>query len=101
VANAFRAPFVLGDPDRLRAICDSAGIDDAKIVRRNGIVRFQSIASLVATERACVWTLGGMLDDQQFETLLTEAETALKPFADKNGAVLFDMPALIITARRA
>ncbi len=101
VADAFRAPFVLGDPDKLRRICAAAELGNAKIARHNGSVRFASIASLVSTERACVWTLGGMLDDGQFATLLREAEQALKPFADKDGTSVFDMPALIVTADKA
>lgn len=100
VGDAFRAPFVLGDPVRLRALCDSAGITDAKIAQHTESVCFASIKSLIAAERACVWTLGGMLDDAQFERLLREAEVGLKPFADRDGKVSFDMPALIITAGR-
>jgi hypothetical protein len=62
-------------------------------------VRFTSIAGLVSTERACVWTLGGMLDDAQFERLLAEAEAALAPFVTLDGTTEFAMPALLITAR--
>lgn len=100
VGNAFRAPFVLGDADDLRQIAAAAGIEDASIQERNGAVRFQSIAELVATERACVWTLGGILDQDQFDLLLRESEQALRPFADSDGMVSFDMPALILTARK-
>ncbi|NJM91972.1 MAG: methyltransferase domain-containing protein [Rhodospirillaceae bacterium] len=100
IADAFRAPFVLGDPERLRAICDEAGIADARITRHNGTVRFSSIKALVSTERACVWTLGGVLDESQFARLLKESEQALKPFVDASGGVTFDMPALIITATK-
>jgi ubiquinone/menaquinone biosynthesis C-methylase UbiE len=99
IADAFRAPFVLGDPERLLDLCRDAGIPDAKVMRHNGKIRFTSIASLVSTERACVWTLGGMLDDDQFARLLEEAATALQPFVARDGSVMFDMPALIITAR--
>jgi hypothetical protein len=98
VAEAFRAPFVLGDESRLRTLCAEAGIEDAKIARHSGSVRFPSIAALVSTERACVWTLGGVLDDSQFSTLLRAAEDALKAFTGRDGAVNFEMPALIITA---
>lgn len=101
VAEAFRAPFVLGDPGRLRAICGEAGIDGAELTRRNGVVRFPSIAALVSTERACVWTLGGLLDDDQFARLSKEVEPVLKPFASANGEIAFDMPALIVTAVKA
>ena len=100
-ADAFRAPFVLGDPERLLSICAAAGIVDAKVARHDGSVRFASIKALISTERACVWTLGGMLDDAQFTELLKEAERALQPFVATEGAITFAMPALIITARKA
>ncbi len=101
VASAFRAPFVLGDSERLLSLCASAGIFGAKVTRHDGVVRFASIRSLVSTERACVWTLGGLLDDEQFETLSAESERALQRFVGTDGALTFSMPALIITASRA
>jgi SAM-dependent methyltransferase len=100
IANAFRAPFVLGDRKLLRAICDDAGLPNADILQRNGVVRFPSIGALVATERACVWTLGGVLDEDQFARLNKEAEEALKPFAAADGRIAFDMPALIVAATK-
>jgi ubiquinone/menaquinone biosynthesis C-methylase UbiE len=101
IADAFRAPFILGDPERLLSLCAEAGIADAKVARRVGSVRFRSIKSLISTERACVWTLGGLLDDTQFIELLKEAEQALKPFVGTDGAILFEMPALMVTAVKA
>jgi SAM-dependent methyltransferase len=101
VGDAFRAPFSLGNAGRLREICNEAGVADAEVVRRNGKVRFQSIDGLVSTERACVWTLGGVLTDEHFERLLQESETALKPFVIDGGMIEFDMPSLIITARKS
>lgn len=101
VGDAFRAPFILGDADRLHAICREAGIVDAEVTQHSGMVRFKSIDALVSTERACVWTLGGVLDDNQFVRLLEESETALQPFATDRGAVEFDMPSLIVTAQKS
>ena len=100
IADAFRAPFVLGDPGQLLALCTAAGIANAQVRQHKGSVRFASIKTLVSTERACVWTLGGLLDDAQFEELLNEADAALKPFATTDGAIAFDMPALIVTASK-
>jgi len=100
VADAFRAPFALGDAARLSAICAGAGIGNARIMRHDGIVRFASIDALVSTERACVWTLGGLLDNAQFEQLLRESQTVLRPFVDAGGKVAFTMPALLISAGR-
>jgi ubiquinone/menaquinone biosynthesis C-methylase UbiE len=99
VGDAFRAPFVLGDADRLRAIARQAGIPDAEVKQHSGTVRFDSIGAMVSTERACVWTLGGVLSDDQFARLLQEAETELRPFVEPDGRVAFDMPSLILTAR--
>lgn len=100
VGNAFRAPFSLGDAGKLRDICDAAGLADAEVVQRNGKVRFASIDAMVSTERACAWTLGGVLSDGQFERLLKESEKALAPFTTGGGAVEFDMPTLIVQAQK-
>lgn len=100
VAEAFRAPFVCGDRDLLRAYAEQGGIPAAMVTRRDGTVRFDSIEALVATERACAWTLGGLLDERQFDKLLREAEESLQPFEAADGSIAFVMPALIITATR-
>ena len=100
VGNAFRAPFTLGDAERLMEICLQAGLVDAEIVQRNGQVHFKSIDAMVSTERACVWTLGGILSDNQFGRLLKESDKALVPFAAEDGTVEFDMPTLIIKAQK-
>ena len=43
VANAFRAPFVLGKADLIHGLCAEAGISGAKVKRISGTVRFASI----------------------------------------------------------
>jgi ubiquinone/menaquinone biosynthesis C-methylase UbiE len=101
VGDAFRAPFALGDAERLRALARDAGLPDADVRQHRGRVRFTSVEALVSAERACVWTLGGILDEDQFTRLLESAETELKPFASRDGSVDFDMPALVLTAGRA
>jgi ubiquinone/menaquinone biosynthesis C-methylase UbiE len=98
VADAFRAPFALGERGHLRSLCEQAGARNAQIARVDGTVRFKSIEQLVATERACVWTLGSLLDDARFDQLLEEAEESLQPFVTTDGRVAFKMPALVITA---
>jgi ubiquinone/menaquinone biosynthesis C-methylase UbiE len=101
VADAFCAPFVLGDSERLLSLCAAAGIFDAKVTRHQGEVHFASIRSLVSTERACVWTLGGLLDDEQFAILTAESERALQAYVGNDGTLTFSMPALIITTAKA
>ena len=100
VAAAFRAPFVLGDEVLLQRLCEEAGIGGAVVARHAGVVRFASIDALVSTERACAWTLGGLLDDAQFDSLLEESCIQLAPFVQPDGSVAFTMPALIISAQR-
>lgn len=100
IADSFRAPFALGDAGQLRSLCSQADIESAEVKQHNGKVRFASIASLISAERACVWTLGGLLDDAQFDRLMAEAEKSLQPFKGTDGSVVFDMLALIITATK-
>jgi SAM-dependent methyltransferase len=100
VGNAFRAPFALGDTEKLAGIAADAGIAGATVEERIGTVRFGSVTELVSTERACVWTLGGILDEAQFALLLSGAKEAFRPFTCRDGTVSFDMPALIVLARK-
>lgn len=100
VAEAFRAPFLLGDAEKLLSVCREADIANAVIKRHDGRVRFDSIASLVSTERACVWTLGGLLDDSQFDRLLNAAQESLRPFVTSDGKVDFVMPALVVSVEK-
>jgi SAM-dependent methyltransferase len=100
IADAFRAPFALGDADRLRTIFAEGGAPEAEVTRRDGVVRFPSIDALVAAERACVWTLGGLLDDDQFARLRDAAARDLRRHCGPDGDVAFSMPALIMAAGR-
>lgn len=100
VAESMRAPFSCGDAEQLRVICNEAELADATITRHEGTVRFPSIRSLVGTERACVWTLGGLLNAEQFDRLARSAEESLAPFVTDAGDVMFSMPALVMTCTR-
>ncbi|MFW5970415.1 MAG: hypothetical protein ACOCP9_07230 [Halofilum sp. (in: g-proteobacteria)] len=59
-------------------MCAEPGIADVAITPHEGTVRFASIRSLIGTERPCVWTLRGLLNDEQFDQL---ARTAWSPAA--------------------
>ena len=101
VADAFRAPFAIGDAVLLRSLAAQAGLDGADVLPRTANVRFGSVDALVSAERACIWTLGGLLDDTQFDALRREARRVLAPFVQPDGGVAFAMPALVIVARQA
>jgi ubiquinone/menaquinone biosynthesis C-methylase UbiE len=97
VGDAMRAPFVLGDAGRLRSLAATA-FPEAEVSRHDGWVSFPSVADLVSTEHSCIWTLGGLIDDDQAAHLRREAERDLRPFVQLDGAVGFAMPALILAA---
>lgn len=98
VGDALRAPFALGDAGQLMASAAAGGISGAEVTRQQGAVRFASIEALVSTERACIWTLGGLLDEGQFAALRRTAPSVLQPFVTADGAVSFATPALVLTA---
>ena len=100
VADAFRAPFASGNQQALLSLCLRAGITHARVERHDVPVTFPSIQSLVSTERACAWTLGGLLDEAQFDQLYQESEEAFQPFLTPQGEVAFNMPALVINATK-
>jgi SAM-dependent methyltransferase len=100
VADAFRAPFAIGDATRLAALAREAGLDRAEVLSRTACVRFASIDALVSAERACIWTLGGLLDDAQFARLREAARAVLAPWVQADVSVTFEMPALLIVARK-
>lgn len=99
LADALRAPFVLGDAKVLRSLFAEAGIEDAQIATQEGTARFDSIRSWVYTDIKG-WTLADMIDDRQFELLAREAERVLRPFVTASGAVAFAAPAHIVTAAK-
>jgi SAM-dependent methyltransferase len=100
VAQALHAPYVLGDPGRLQGLIAEAGIPEPRITTQVGTARFPSIEAWVYTDIRG-WTLADALDDAQFDLLLQEAKTALRPFVATDGTVAFNTPAHIITAAKA
>ena len=100
MALALRAPYVLGDRQLLRSLFAEAGMPDAHITTQAGVARFPSIQSWVYTDIKG-WTLADLLDDAQFERLLTEAERVLPPFVTADGTVAFSAPTHIVTASKA
>jgi ubiquinone/menaquinone biosynthesis C-methylase UbiE len=100
IAEVFRAPFVLGNPQALYSIFVEAGLPNAAITTQEGTARYPSIHSWIDAE-VRGWTLGDVIDDDQVERLLTEAEEVFRPFVTSEGTVAFSMPALIVTATKA
>ncbi len=97
-AEAFKAPYVLGDEDELVGLFHSAGITDAKVETREGSFFFPSIDEFVR-----VWAKGWVLadmDDDIYTALLEEAHKDLKHFCNDVGEIKMPMDALIATAQK-
>lgn len=98
VADALRAPFILGDRQKLGAVLNEAQIE-GEVTTHEGTARFPSLQAWVYTDIRG-WTMADMVDEAQFERLLREAEIALRPFVAQDGSVAFPAPAHIITVSK-
>jgi SAM-dependent methyltransferase len=97
LAEALRAPFVLGEPETLRALFTRAGIAGTALSTRLGTARFPSLEAWIRTEIKG-WTLADLIDEPQFERLRREAGVALQDFVQPDGTVAFASPAHIVSA---
>jgi SAM-dependent methyltransferase len=101
-AEALRAPFVLGDREELTTLFHDAGIDSVAIVTHNGTARFPSIRTMVEADlRGWLPVMGVVLEEEQIECILAEAERALSEYVTPNGEVEFNSPAHIASARKS
>jgi hypothetical protein len=99
-AEALRAPFALGELERLAELCREAGIPGATVALRQGRGRFPSIRSMVEVDlRGWLPLMGVVLEEALIAELLRQAEAALQPFvSDAGGTVVFASPAVLATA---
>lgn len=102
VAEALRSPYSLGEVQILRSLFEEAEVNEFEIKTLPGQARFPSIESWMFTD-VRGWTLADVLDEEQYQLLLKEAQTELRPFltGDGAGTVLFDHPAHLVTAKKA
>jgi SAM-dependent methyltransferase len=98
VADALRAPFVLGAPATLADLARQAGIA-AEITTRSDVGRFPSIEAWVRTD-VKGWTLADLIDERQYQELQQAAPEALARFVQADGSVAFESPAHILCATR-
>ena len=99
IGDAMRAPFAMGDAAQLRTLAETV-FASATVSRHDGHVHFPSVADLVETEHSCIWTLGGLIGDDEAARLREAAEHELRPFVRPDGSITFAMPALIVTATK-
>jgi SAM-dependent methyltransferase len=96
VADALRAPFVLGDIDVLRSTFAASGLNGARIETLDLNARFPSLEAWVQTD-VKAWTLADMIDDAQYQTLLRAARRELTQFQCSDRSVAFSAPAHLVT----
>jgi ubiquinone/menaquinone biosynthesis C-methylase UbiE len=100
-ADALRAPFVLGDTQELTTLFESAGAASVGIATRSGTARFPSIRSMVEADlRGWLPVMGVVLEEEQIQHILQEAESALNSYVTADGQVVFDSPGHIITGTK-
>jgi SAM-dependent methyltransferase len=96
-ADALRAPFALGDPQELTALCEAAGLSAPKVITRMGTARFPSIRMMVEADlRGWLPVMGVTVSEPQIEQILREAESELAHLVEEGGDVVFDSPAHLV-----
>ena len=95
-AAALTAPYSMGTAADLLRVMQPA-FPDASVVELGGTARFDSVEDWVRTDIRG-WTLGDLIDDEQFAVLLREAPNALAGFCDASGLVAFPVRALAATS---
>ncbi len=95
VANALRAPFVLGEVEAVRQLLVPIG-GDLRLEEIAGTARFPSIADWVHAD-VRGWTLADLVDDDAEAALIARAQRDLGRFVLADGSVAFAAPALVGT----
>lgn len=97
-ADALRAPFVLGDKAELIALFESSGVESVRVETHTGAAIFPSIRTMVEADlRGWLPVMGVMLQDEQIDRILSEAESVLAEHVTADGKVVFNSPAHIVT----
>jgi SAM-dependent methyltransferase len=96
-ADALRAPFILGDTDALTALVEGSGATSVSVQTEMGTARFPSIRTMVEADlRGWLPVMGVFLEDDQIQSILEEAESALADYVTGEGNVMFNAPAHIV-----
>ncbi len=100
-ADALRAPFTLGNRDRLLEIARSSGATDIDLKTSEGMAQFPSIRSLIEADlRGWLPVMGIALDESMIQQILAEAETTHRAYIDPQGRAVFALSAHILSGKR-
>lgn len=98
-AESLRVPYSLGDVQNLRSLFSDAGVPDVEVTTLEGTARYPSVRYWMEADIRG-WTLADVINDKEFEFLVSEAETEFAGFVTKDGTVEFRSPAHIVTATK-
>jgi SAM-dependent methyltransferase len=98
-AAILRSPFVLGNVDELLGLYRDADIGPVDLQTREDFAHFPSIEEFVSAEVKGS-PLDDLLSEQDYRTLLNEAEERLADFRHEDGRISVPMAAHIVTARK-
>lgn len=100
-AEALRAPFALGNPQDLTALCVEAGIASPAVTTLRGSAEFPSIRVMVEADlRGWLPVMGVVLTEDQIAGILRAAEQALGSYATADGRASFDVSAHLVRASK-
>lgn len=97
-ADALRAPFALGDRAELIALFETSGVKSVNVETHTGTARFPSVRTMVEADlRGWLPIMGVVLQEEQIDRILTEAEEVLAKYVTADGKAVFRLPAHIVT----
>jgi ubiquinone/menaquinone biosynthesis C-methylase UbiE len=99
IAQSIKAPYALGDIEKLEALLRNASITTFHIDTVIGQARFASLDDWLYTDIRG-WTLADAIDEHQFASLRQHALVRLAPFVGPGGEIEFNAPAHVVTAAR-
>jgi SAM-dependent methyltransferase len=99
-ADAVRAPFALGDRERLVSIFQRADLPSATVATHPGVARFPSIRVMVEADlRGWLPVMGVNLSEDEIERILQAAERELAAYVTQD-EVVFEALAHLVTATK-
>jgi len=101
VAQALRHPFLLGNIDKLKALCTESGLSSAEVTTHNGKAQFPDVRTMVLADVKGWFPLAGIhLTDEQIDKVVQQLESAMQEYISSDEGLEFPMPAHFITASK-
>ena len=101
-ASALRVPFAFGDTRLLTTLFEEAAFGAIAIATEERLTRVTNVRSLVLADVKGWFPVAELvLDEDQLDAFVTEAEQALAPFVKADGTVEFQTRAHILSASRS